>query len=130
MGINILILIVLIGGMLFMTTRTQKKQRDMRSSMMSKLKPGAEVVTIGRLHGIVESINEAEKTFTLDADGVYLVFDMDAIARVNEAPTKVVNPEVETSTEDINPKVATSDNETVIDSKITAEVKDEKITDK
>lgn len=119
MGINILILVVLIGGMLFMTTRTQKKQRDMRSSMMSKLQPGAQVVTIGRLHGIVESINEAEKTFTLDADGVYLVFDMDAIARVTEAEVKIVEPEVEIT-----------EKETVTDGEITAEVKNENVTDK
>lgn len=99
-GLNILILVVLIGGMLFMTTRTQKKQREQRNDMMAKLQPGANVVTIGRLHGVVESINEAEKTFTLDADGVYLVFDMDAIARVTPAtPTTPTTAPVETDAE-------------------------------
>lgn len=95
-GMNILFLVALIGVMLFMTTRAQKKQRDTRSNMISKLKPGANVVTIGRLHGVVESVNEEEKTFTLDADGVFLVFDMDAIARVSE-PKETTS--VETTTQ-------------------------------
>lgn len=116
-GLNILILVVLIGGMLFMTTRTQKKQRDTRNSMMAKLQPGAGVVTIGRLHGVVESINEAEKTFTLDADGIYLVFDLDAIARVTEAPTKTAEAVVETPAEEAS----------VVESNIVEEAPVEKI---
>lgn len=93
--LNIVILVVLIGGMLFMTTRSQKKQRDMRNDMMSKLQKGAHVVTIGRLHGMIDSINEADKTVTLDCDGIFLVFDMDAIAKV------IDQPHVDASTETV-----------------------------
>ena len=42
------------------------------------------MITIGRLHGVVDEINEAEKTVTLDCDGIYLVFDLSAIASVKQ----------------------------------------------
>lgn len=50
--------------------------------MMSKLKPGDEVVTIGRLHGVVSEVDLKKRTVTLDCEGVYLVFDLGAIQRV------------------------------------------------
>ena len=50
--------------------RPQQKQRKEHQEMMNELHPGDEVVTIGRMHG------------TLDCEGIYLTFDMVAIARV------------------------------------------------
>ncbi|CAH0417237.1 preprotein translocase subunit YajC [Periweissella fabaria] len=113
--VNILILVVLIGGMLFMTTRSQKKQRDMRDAMMSKLQKGAHVVTIGRLHGVVDSLNEADKTVTLDCDGIYLVFDTDAIAKVIDQPAVVEATPAETTT----PSDVTAEPKSVEESTIT-----------
>ncbi len=62
--------------------RPQQKQRKEHQSMMSKLRPGDHVVTIGRLHGVVSEVNEKEKTVTLDCEGIYLTFDLVAIQRV------------------------------------------------
>lgn len=62
--------------------RPQQKQRKEHQDMMSKLHKGDEVVTIGRMHGIIESINQEERTVTLDCEGIYLTFDLVAIARV------------------------------------------------
>ncbi len=59
--------------------------------MLGNLKKGDEVVTIGRLHGIVDSIDQETKTVTLDCDGVYLVFDLSAIGQVK--PSKEANEE-------------------------------------
>lgn len=64
--------------------RPQRKQQQKRRDQLSKIKPGDQVVTIGRLHGVVDEINEAEKTVTLDCDGIYLVFDLSAIAQVKQ----------------------------------------------
>lgn len=50
--------------------------------MMSKLKKGDHVVTIGRLHGVVYDLNQAKHTVTLDCEGIYLTFDLSAIMRV------------------------------------------------
>ena len=60
---------------------------------MSQLKKGDHVITIGRLHGVIDEINEADKTVTLDCDGIYLVFDLRAIAQVAaQAPQAVTAP--------------------------------------
>lgn len=55
--------------------------------MMSQLKPGDHVVTIGRLHGVVAEIDQQKRTVTLDCEGVYLVFDLGAIQRVEAQAT-------------------------------------------
>lgn len=62
--------------------RPQQKQRKEHQDMMSKLHKGDEVVTIGRMHGKIDSINREDRTVTLDCEGIYLTFDMVAIARV------------------------------------------------
>ncbi|WP_165964868.1 preprotein translocase subunit YajC [Periweissella cryptocerci] len=86
---QIIIMVVLFGGMFFMMNRSQKKQRDARTQMVDNMQPGARVVTIGRMHGVVESVNKADKTFVLDADGVYFTFDLDGVARVVPAESSV-----------------------------------------
>ncbi len=62
--------------------RPQKKQQEKRQEMMNGLKKGDEVVTIGGLHGVIDEVNQADKTVTLDCDGVYLVFNLAAVGRV------------------------------------------------
>lgn len=75
-------IILLIALMYFFMIRPQQKQRRQHADMMSKLKPGDEVVTIGRLHGVVNEVNEKARTVTLDCEGIYLTFDLVAIQRV------------------------------------------------
>lgn len=98
MNMNILILVVFIAAMYFIMIRPQQKAQKKRQAMMNTLQPGAEVVTIGGLHGKVASVNNAKKTFELDAEGVILVFELSAIRQVlssnvetpAEAPKDVV----------------------------------------
>ncbi|KRL21826.1 preprotein translocase subunit YajC [Lentilactobacillus kisonensis] len=83
-------IVALFALMYFLMIRPQRKQQQKRREQLSKIKAGDQVVTIGRLHGVVDEINEAEKTVTLDCDGIYLVFDLSAIAQVKQpaiAPT-------------------------------------------
>lgn len=98
-GMSMILMIVLFVGLLYFTMiRPQKKQQQKRQDMMSQLKPGDKVVTIGRLHGVVDKIDQESKTISLDCDGVFLTFDLSAIGRVesqsaapapkNEAETK------------------------------------------
>ncbi|KOY71663.1 preprotein translocase subunit YajC [Apilactobacillus kunkeei] len=77
-----IILIVLFAIMYFLVIRPQKKQQQKHAETLKQLQKGDHVTTIGRLHGIVDDINEEEKTVTLDCDGIYLVFDLNAIAKV------------------------------------------------
>ncbi|WP_035167664.1 preprotein translocase subunit YajC [Lentilactobacillus curieae] len=77
-------IVVLFGLMYFFMIRPQRKQEQKRREELSKVKPGDQVVTIGRLHGIVDEVNTTDKTVTLDCDGIYLVFDLNAIASIKQ----------------------------------------------
>ena len=79
---SIILIVLMIALMYFFMIRPQQKQRKQHQDMMSQLHKGDEVVTIGRMHGKIDSINREDKTVTLDCEGIYLTFDMVAIARV------------------------------------------------
>lgn len=78
----------MVALMYFFMIRPQQKQQKKHQSMMSQLKPGDHVVTIGRLHGVVAEIDQQKRTVTLDCEGVYLVFDLGAIQRVEAQATE------------------------------------------
>ncbi|AEV95009.1 preprotein translocase subunit YajC [Pediococcus claussenii] len=106
-GMSTIVFFILIFGLMyFMMIRPQRKQQQKRQEMMNKLNVGDRVVTIGRLHGVVDAIDDTEKTVTLDCDGVYLVFDRTAIMRVDredsteKVPNQASEKPVESSDED------------------------------
>lgn len=78
--------ILLFAGMIvlmyFTILRPQKKQQQQRQEMMNGMKRGDRVITIGGLHGVIDEINNEDKTVTLDCEGVYLVFNANAIGKV------------------------------------------------
>ena len=96
-------IVLLFGVMYFMMIRPQQKRRREAQQMQSTLGPGADVVTIGGLHGtVVDADNE---TVILEAaPGVHVRFARQAIARVlpkpGDAPAPAAEPvaEPETST--------------------------------
>ena len=91
--------VVLIALMYFMMIKHQK--------MLSELKPGDEITTIGGLHAVVSEIDTEKALVTLDCDGVYLDFSRNAVARVTKKaenkPTAAAEeekaPETEETTE-------------------------------
>mgnify|MGYP000003632707 FL=1 len=85
MSMNILILIVFVAAMYFIMIRPQQKAQKTRQEMINNVQPGAEVVTIGGLHGKIAGVNKEAKTFDLDAEGVILVFELSAIRQVVKA---------------------------------------------
>lgn len=80
---SILLIVIMIALMYFMMIRPQQKQRSKHQDMVNQLKKGDRVVTIGRLHGVIDEVNTANKTVVLDCEGIYLTFDLAAIASVN-----------------------------------------------
>lgn len=75
--------IVLLALMYFMMIRPQQQQAKKRQAMLNELRAGADVVTIGGLHGTIESIDD--KTVNLKvASGVILKFNRSAIGAVRE----------------------------------------------
>ncbi|MDV2621427.1 preprotein translocase subunit YajC [Pediococcus acidilactici] len=104
-GMSTIVFFILIFGLMyFMMIRPQRNQQQKRQEMMNQLNVGDEVVTIGRLHGVVDSIDNEAKTVTLDCDGIYLVFDRMAIMRVekkqNVAPASTTEPTNADTTDD------------------------------
>ncbi|GLB46679.1 preprotein translocase subunit YajC [Philodulcilactobacillus myokoensis] len=89
---SFVLIIIFIAVMWFLMIRPQKKQQQKHRDMVNKLQKGDHVVTIGRLHGVIQNIDKEEKTVTLDCDGIYLVFDINAIANVKQQSTSAVKP--------------------------------------
>ena len=101
--------------------RPQRKQEQKRREELSRVKPGDQVVTIGRLHGVVDEINNTEKTVTLDCDGIYLVFDLSAIAQIKQpavtAPAASNNAAVSEPAQPADDQTVANDSESTDSSK-------------
>ena len=82
MGIQMIIMFVVMGGLIFYMSRTQKKQAEKRMESLNKLQKGYEVITIGGLYGTVDEVDTDKRTVVLDVDGVYLTFELTAIKTV------------------------------------------------
>ncbi len=67
---GMILIILMIALMYFFMIRPQQKQRKQHQDMMSQLHKGDEVVTIGRMHGKIDSINREDRTVTLDCEGI------------------------------------------------------------
>ncbi|MGM0213928.1 preprotein translocase subunit YajC [Enterococcus sp. AZ109] len=98
-----IILLVVMIGMFFMMNRGQKKEQQKRQNLLDSMKPGDSVVTIGGLHGVVSEMNSAEKTVTLDCEGIFLVFDRASIRTVK--PATPVNPAPVEEAEVVEPEM-------------------------
>ncbi|WP_175279798.1 preprotein translocase subunit YajC [Secundilactobacillus collinoides] len=95
----------MIVAMYFLMIRPQRKQQQKHRDTLSQLKKGDHVVTIGRLHGVVDEINNEAKTVTLDCDGIFLVFDLNAIGSVSQraASSEVAAAPAEAETKEAKP---------------------------
>ena len=81
-GSTFLVRLLVIVGMMFFMSRSQKKQYQKRMESLNKLQKGYEVITIGGLYGTVDVVDTERKTVVLDVDGVYLTFELTAIKTV------------------------------------------------
>lgn len=66
----------------FLLIRPQQQQVKKKQEMLSEIKPGDSVVTIGGLHGLVDEVSQSSNTVVLDCEGVYLTFSLNAVATV------------------------------------------------
>lgn len=92
-GISFLFPLIIIGGMMFFMSRSQKKQQKQRQDLLNSMDVGSKVVTIGGLHGVISEINTEKSTVTLDCEGIFLEFNRIAISTVvptAEAVTETV----------------------------------------
>lgn len=81
-----LVPIVLFGAvMYFLIIRPQRKRQREQQDLQESLAVGADVVTIGGLHGTVEELGDDWADLVVDADGTVLRFQRQAIARTVRA---------------------------------------------
>ena len=106
-GGSFLIMLVLMVGLMFFMSRSQKKQYQKRMESLNKLQKGNEVITIGGLYGTIDEVDKERKIVVLDVDGVYLTFELGAIKtvlpvseRITAAATEGVSSEVDSAIEE------------------------------
>lgn len=74
--------------MYFMVLRPEQKRKKEQQALLSSIKQGDRIVTVGGMHGIV--VRLTDKTVVLRVDSAQMTFDRVAIARVerDEAPSE------------------------------------------
>ncbi|GAA1122299.1 hypothetical protein GCM10009630_20130 [Kribbella jejuensis] len=80
-GITLLLPLILIVGMIWFMSRTQKKQRQRQADTVAKLAPGTKVITTSGLVGIVEETDDDYVTLEI-SEGVLVQVVKAAIGRV------------------------------------------------
>ncbi len=104
--ISLLPMIVLFGLMYFMLIRPQKRAADQKKQMVEAVKPGDGVVTIGGLHGIVDEVDTERRLVVLDCEGIFLTFELQAIANVKQSVSG------QTAVDELSPE---EDNVTIVE---------------
>lgn len=80
-GITLLLPLILIVGMIWFMSRTQRKQRQKQADTVAALQPGTKVITTSGVVGIVEEVDDEYVTLEI-SDGVLVQFVKGAIGRV------------------------------------------------
>lgn len=111
--IQFLPMIAIFAMMYFFMIRPQQKQMKEKAQMIANLQPGQEVIMIGGLHGLVDEVNQAEGTIVLNCEGIYLTYELNAVAKVNTTVTteRTSVDELAPSTDDEEEKVVIVDDQ-------------------
>ncbi|MDM5234634.1 preprotein translocase subunit YajC [Lysinibacillus pakistanensis] len=74
-------IVLMFVAMWFILIRPAKKRQQETQNMQSNLQRGDKVITIGGLHGVIDSIEDTAVTLKI-SDNVRVKFDRQAIGRV------------------------------------------------
>lgn len=77
-------IVILVLFFYFLLYRPQKQAQKKREAMLSALKVGDEIITLGGMHGKITTLDENAVTLCV-ADDVNIVFERSAISSVNAA---------------------------------------------
>ena len=83
---SIVTLVLMFVIFYFLLIRPQQKRQKQVRQMQSEMKKGDGVVTIGCLHGVIHSLDEATVVISIES-GTKLKFDRNAIREVRPAAT-------------------------------------------
>ncbi|KOP72493.1 preprotein translocase subunit YajC [Lysinibacillus sp. FJAT-14745] len=78
---GLIMILIMFVAMWFILIRPAKKRQQETQSMQSNLQRGDKVITIGGLHGEIDSIEDTTITLKI-ADNVRVKFDRQAIGRI------------------------------------------------
>jgi preprotein translocase subunit YajC len=104
-GITLLIPLILIVGMIWFMSRTQRKQRERQAQTVAALAPGTKVITTSGLVGIVEETDDEYVTLEI-SDGVLVQVVKAAIGRIVPDEDATADEAVETTDEVAEPAEA------------------------
>jgi len=90
MGPIVLLAFILAMGY-FMVFRPMRQQRQNRSQMMSRLRDGSDVLTVGGIYGRVLDLRDEDLDLEV-ADGVVMRIDRRAVAAVVDEPRALDEP--------------------------------------
>lgn len=82
---SLLPMLLIFGLMYFMLIKPQKKAAEEKAKMLEAIKPGDGVVTIGGLHGVIDEVDRQAGIVVLDCEGIFLTFEIQAIANVKSS---------------------------------------------
>lgn len=82
--VSVLPFVLIMGVMYFFMIRPQQRQAQEKQQMLQALKKGDAIVTIGGLHGVVEEVDLANRLVVLDCEGIYLTYELSAVATVKQ----------------------------------------------
>ena len=80
---NLLPIVLFFVIFYFLLLRPQQKRQRAIQQMQANLKKGDKIITIGGLHGIIDSVNE-DKVVIRAGDGTRLTYDRSAVREVVE----------------------------------------------
>ena len=109
-----LMIIVLLVFMYFFVMRPQRKMQQNQQQREAGLKKGDRVMMSSGLYGKVDKVNREDQTVVIDADGLFLTYNIRAIAKVinDENPvTKTELKENETKEENNTEESSSSDSD-------------------
>ncbi|MEI8410047.1 MULTISPECIES: preprotein translocase subunit YajC [unclassified Kribbella] len=98
-GFTLLLPLILIVGMIWFMSRTQRKQRQRQADTVASLAPGTKVITTSGLVGIVEETDEDYVTLEI-SEGVLVQVVKAAIGRVIPDEDPAVETPAESAVED------------------------------
>jgi preprotein translocase subunit YajC len=97
-GFTLLLPLILIVGMIWFMSRTQRKQRQRQANTVAALQPGTKVITTSGMVGIVEEVDDEYVTLEV-SDGMLVQFVKAAVGRVvtddDETPATAATEPVE-----------------------------------
>jgi preprotein translocase subunit YajC len=97
-GFTLLLPLILIVGMIWFMSRTQRKQRDRQAQTVASLTPGTKVITTSGLVGIVEETDDEYVTLEI-SEGVLVQVVKAAIGRVIPDEDGAVDETADTATD-------------------------------